>query len=161
MHQTRYEGYIVLAQLKRLCEGLDSDLGDVDVVIETGFDPQRLCYIKGQANVEVSMTCQRCNETMSIELSAEFAYTPVASDFEEDEERPLPERYEPVFINEVGEVSVHDMVEDELILDIPLIAKHDEQDCSASGSNMTWGKIEEVVEKKPNPFAVLKQLKRN
>jgi uncharacterized protein len=162
MHDTCYEGYIVLAQLKRLTSSLGSDEGNVDVKVQTGVDEQGLNFLKGQAQVTISLTCQRCNETMPVDLTTDFAFSPVKIGYVEDEENQLPDHYDPIMINEFGEIGLRDLVEDELILDIPLIAMHDEQDCPATGSNMTWGKIEEeVVEQKPNPFAVLKQLKRN
>ena len=162
IHGTRYEGYIVFAQLKRLTQLCVSGLGDVDVVIETGFDPQGLCFLKGQAKATVTVICQRCNENMIIDLTADFAFSPVSANYVEDEEEPFPERYDPIVVNEFGEVNLTEMIEDELILDIPLIAKHDEQDCPAAKMQMTWGEIDEqVVEQKPNPFAVLKELKRN
>jgi uncharacterized protein len=162
VHSTRYEGYVVLAQLKRLTELCVSDKGDVDVVLETGVDPQGLSFLKGQAKTTVEVICQRCNENMSIDLTADFAYSPVSADFVEDEDNPFPEHYEPLVVNEFGEVRLAEIIEDELILDIPLIPKHDEADCSASDMQMSWGEIEEEVEEeKPNPFAVLNQLKRN
>lgn len=162
VHGTRYEGYIALAHLKRLNENCVSDEGDVDVVLETGFDPQGLAFLKGQAKTTVTVICQRCNENMSIDLTADFAYSPVSAGFVEDEENPLPERYDPIIVNEFGEISLREVIEDELILDIPLIPKHDLKDCKVSDVDMSWGEIEEeVVDEKPNPFAVLKQLKRN
>lgn len=160
-HEISYEGYIVAAELKRLTKSLVSADGDVDVKLQTGTDPRGLNFLKGQVRVSVALTCQRCNENLNIDLESDFAYSPVKIGYEEDEENQLPDYYEPIFINEFGEIALRDLIEDELILDIPLIAMHDEQDCSAAGRNMTWGKIEEVVEEKPNPFAVLKQLKRN
>lgn len=162
VHETRYEGYIVLAQLKRLTSGCVSDEGDVDVVLQTGVDPQGLSFLKGQAKTKVKMTCQRCNEDMSIDLTADFAYSPVSADYLEDEDNPFPDHYEPLVVNEFGEVRLKEVIEDELILDVPLIPKHDDVDCSASDMEMSWGEIEEeVVEQKPNPFAVLDKLKRN
>jgi uncharacterized protein len=160
-HETCYEGYIVLALLKRLTSSLASDIGDVDVKLQTGIDPRGLAFLKGQVRVSTQSICQRCNQNVDIDLQSDFAYSPVKIGYDEDEENQLPEYYDPIFINEFGEIGLRDLIEDELILDVPLIAMHDEQDCPASGKDMTWGKIEEVVEEKPNPFAVLKQLKRN
>ena len=160
-HETCYEGYIVLAQMKRLTVILASDQGNVDVKLQTGVDPRGLSFLKGQARVSASSICQRCNQNVNIDLLADFAYSPVKIGYDDDVDNQLPDYYEPILINEFGEIGLRDLIEDELILDVPLIAMHDEQDCPAAGKDMTWGKIEEVVEEKPNPFAVLKQLKRN
>ena len=161
-HNTHFDGYVVLAKLQRLSETLVSDQGQVMVKLVAGFDEAGQCTLTGHAETTVTTVCQRCNETMSIDLSVDFAYTPVSPNFVEDEDNPLADDIDPVMVNEFGEVSLFDIIEDELILAMPLIAKHDPKDCAISGENMTWGKIDEPVEKpKPNPFAVLKQLKRN
>lgn len=161
-HGTRYEGYVVLKTLKRLTEGLTSDEGDVDVILQTGIDEQGLAFLKGEVSTSVSTICQRCNEQMNIDLRADFAYTPVREGYEEDEENPLPEYYDTVEFNEFGEVALRELVEDELILALPIIPKHDPSECSVSDQDMSFGSIdEEIVEEKPNPFAVLQQLKRN
>ena len=159
-HDTQYEGYMMLKTLKRLTDGLTSDEGDVDVQLQTGIDEQGLAFLKGQAQVTISTVCQRCNENMTIDLQSDFAYSPVKVGFEEDEENPFPEHYEAVEINEFGEVALRELIEDELILSLPLIPKHDGQQCVAQ--DLSFGEIEEeIVEEKPNPFAVLQQLKRN
>jgi uncharacterized protein len=161
-HQTSYKGYVALAQLKRLTQSLTCTEGDVDVNIQTGIDERGLNFLKGEATVAGQVVCQRCNENMTLDLAAEFAYSPVKAGYEDDEDNQLPEYYEPVQVNEFGEIALRDLIEDELILEVPLITMHDEQDCPAAGRDMSWGEIEEeVVEEKPNPFAVLKQLKRN
>jgi uncharacterized protein len=161
-HETCYEGIFVLKQLKRLIVNLTADQGNVDVKVQTGKDERGLTFLKGSARVSVSAICQRCSENMCFDLKCDFAYSPVKRGYEEDEENQLPDYYDPLDVNEFGEVSLRDLIEDELLLSLPLIVKHSLQDCSAADREMTWGKIEEVVEEeKPNPFAVLKQLKRN
>lgn len=163
VHGTRYEGYVVLKTLKRFTEALTSEEGDVDVILQTGVDEQGLSFLKGEVQVTVSTICQRCNEQMNLDLQADFAYTPVKPGYVEDEEYPLPDHYETIEVNEFGEVALRELIEDELILSMPLIAKHDEQDCPGADRPMSFGEIEEeeIVEDKPNPFAVLQQLKRN
>ncbi|MGR5457409.1 YceD family protein, partial [Vibrio alfacsensis] len=64
-------------------------------------------------------------------------------------------------LNEYGEVDLIQLVEDEFILNLPQVAMHDIADCSVDSNNMVFGDIpEEVPEDKPNPFDVLKSLKR-
>ena len=122
VHDNRYEGYIVLAQLKRLTASLGTIEGNVDVIVKTGTDDQGLNFLKGEAQVTVKLTCQRCNEDMPVDLTADFAYSPVSIGYEEDEENQLPDHYDPIMVNEFGEIGLRDLIEDELILDIPLIA---------------------------------------
>ncbi len=162
VHGTRYEGYTPLKTLKRFTEGLTSDEGDVDVVLQTGVDEQGLSFLKGEVKSTVSSICQRCNEQMNIDLHTDFAYTPVRQGYEEDEDNPLPDYYDTIEINEFGEVSLKELIEDELILAMPIIPKHEIDQCGVSEQDMSFGHIdEEIIEEKPNPFAVLQQLKRN
>ena len=66
-----------------------------------------------------------------------------------------------VDLNEYGEIDLIQLVEDEFILNLPQIAKHEEADCSVKSDNLVFGEIpEEIVEEKPNPFDVLKNLKK-
>ena len=162
-HSTSYEGYMVLAGLKRFTQDLNNNEGDVDIKMQTGFDEQGLAFVKGEAKTQVTLTCQRCNEDMNIDLHCEFAWSPVKPGYDDDGEAALPEYYEPVEVNEFGEIDLRALVEDELILSLPIIPMHDVQDCPARDMPTSYGKIDDEVETetKPNPFAVLNQLKRH
>ncbi len=152
-----YEGIVPPKDLPRLVEAVVNVERDVDVKIECGVDEQGLLFIKGKASAEVTTTCQRCNNDMKLDLASDFAFSPVKEEDEDDE--LLPERYEPLELERFDEIDLKRLVEDELILALPLIAMHDDADCNASQQDMSWGEIEE--EEKPNPFDVLKQIKRN
>ena len=54
-------------------------------------------------------------------------------------------------------MNLRELVEEELILMIPLIPRHELEDCKAPADSV-WGELPEELEK-PNPFDVLKQLK--
>ena len=60
-------------------------------------------------------------------------------------------------LDENGEVNLRELVEDELLLAIPLIPRHELEDCQ-SDSDSVWGELPEELDK-PNPFDVLKKLK--
>ena len=72
-----YEGVILLAGLTRLSQSLINSEGDVAVRVECGTDQQGLTVIQGSASCEVSVTCERCGEPMTLSLDCNFAYTPV------------------------------------------------------------------------------------
>ena len=116
-----------------------------------------MSYFSGTASVSVILTCQRCNQPFEVDITAQFAYAPVSSKQGAEE---LPERYEAIETNEFGEVNLHGLIEDELILAMPLVARHAPEDCSVDRDAMTWGEIEEDEKPSDNPFAVLQELKR-
>ena len=153
-----YDGIIQASLFKRLVETTEGVKRDAEVSLSFGMDEQRLVVISGKANIEVGLECQRCNEVFAHESEVHFTYTPYRGEKTEEE---APEEYDLVDLNEYGEVDLIQLVEDEFILNLPQIAMHDEADCSVDSDNMVFGEIpEEIVEEKPNPFDVLKSLKK-
>ncbi|MDG3087620.1 23S rRNA accumulation protein YceD [Vibrio hannami] len=153
-----YNGIIQVSLLKRVAESVEGVKRDAEVSLSFELDEQRLVVISGKANVEVDLECQRCNEVFAHECEVQFTYTPYYS---EKSEQDAPEEYDLVDLNEYGEVDLIQLVEDEFILGLPQVAMHDEADCSVDSSNLVFGDLpEEIVEEKPNPFEVLKNLKR-
>lgn len=153
-----YQGIIQVSLMKRLAEFTEGVKRDAEVTLSFELDEQRLVVISGKANVEVDLECQRCNEIFAHLCEVEFTTTPVYS---EKSEQDAPEEYDLVDLNEYGELDLIKLVEDEFILELPQIPMHDESECSVQSNNMVFGDLpEEVLEEKPNPFDVLKNLKR-
>ena len=99
--------------------------------------------------------CQRCLEPMVHGVTAEALFGIVSS--AEDAEQ-LPERYEPLIVAERS-LFVADLVEDELLLSLPLVPKHAEKDCPAAQRLAQANEEAGEAEDKVNPFAVLSRLK--
>ncbi len=153
-----YDGIIQVSLFRRLAELTQGVKRDAEVSLSFGLDEQRLVVISGKGNIEVDLQCQRCNEDFSSEINIEFTYTPFYS---EKSEQDAPEEYDLVDLNEYGEVDLIQLIEDEFILALPIVPMHDEADCSVNSDNLVFGELpEEVAEDKPNPFDVLKGLKR-
>lgn len=153
-----FDGIIQVSLFKRLEESVEGVKRDAQVNVSFGHDEQRLVVISGKANIEVDLECQRCNEVFTHLCEVQFTYTPYYSEKSEEE---APEEYDLVDLNEYGELDLIQLVEDEFILALPQIAMHDEADCSVNSNNLVFGEIpEEIVEDKPNPFDVLKSLKK-
>ena len=72
----------------------------------------------------------------------------------------LPEAYEPVEVDEHGEVNLLQLFEDELIISLPIVPLHAEDACTVTEDDMTFGKRKPEQERQ-NPFAVLQELKRD
>ncbi|QMV14955.1 23S rRNA accumulation protein YceD [Vibrio spartinae] len=152
-----YDGIIQVGLFKRLEEAAEGVKCDADVSLSFGFDEQRLVVISGKASIEVDLQCQRCNEVFPHRCDVDFTYTPNLGKKSED----APESYDLVDRNEFGEVDLIQLVEDEFIIGLPQVAMHDQSDCRVDSDNMVFGDIpDEVPEDKPNPFDVLKSLKR-
>ncbi|ACA31920.1 23S rRNA accumulation protein YceD [Histophilus somni] len=152
-----YQGCYVSNQVTRLAESVVKVLSDVQVTLSFFVDPQKLTVMKGRASVDVELECQRCGCPFSQSLECEFSYSPV-SDLGKINE--LPEIYEPIELNEFGEIDLIGTVEDELIVALPIVPMHSSEHCEVSVAEQVFGELPEELAKKPNPFAVLASLKK-
>lgn len=157
--RSSYDGIVPLRDLSRLTEQLQSDAGDVEVVVDCGTDEQGLVFLQGEARAELQVTCQRCGEPMTLPVNCSFAYTPVKEGADDSDLEDIPERYDVIERNEFGEINLRMLVEDELILALPLFPMHEAGLCNPEQVQMSWGEIEPEPEK-PNPFAILQELKK-
>ncbi|SHH22426.1 23S rRNA accumulation protein YceD [Ferrimonas marina] len=159
--QLRYEGLLPAKVLKRVNGASAGDCTDVDVSVECGVDVQGIVYLKGKAVTELTLICQRCMEPMKHPVAVEFAFSPVTDESQIDE---LPDAYEPVELDENGEVHLQQLIEDEVLLGFPIVASHDGEGCKMASRDVVVGRVNEPkpADKQPkNPFAVLETLKRN
>ena len=70
----------------------------------------------------------------------------------------LPESYEPLLVNEPT-VSLLEMIEDELLLSLPLVIRHEESECQLK-QEYSNGATDDHEGPAEHPFAVLEQLKK-
>ena len=152
-----YEGFVERAQLERLAESVVDVQGDIEAKLSFGTDAQGLTVVEGTAHAHVKLECQRCGDPFDYHCDVEFIYTPLSPKIEEDE---LPDVYEPIELDENGEINLHQLLEDELILNLPIVPMHDEHECRRAGMQMSWGEIAPADER-PNPFAALNNLKHS
>lgn len=151
---TRLAGVIPLEKMPRLAQCLTASAGAAAVEAEFASGPGERTIVRGQATARVQLTCQRCLESMEWPLEARFALALVG---DEDDVASLPEEYEPLLWPD-GVGSLPALVEDELLLALPAVARHsDTADCGPVEGLMRTDAEHEVSD--DNPFAVLNQLK--
>lgn len=124
---------------------------------ERDADGRKLVHV--QIATEASLTCQRCLGPVTLRLQAEARLAPLAA---EAQAVQLPSQYEPLLAGDEG-VSIAELLEDELILALPLVAMHeDESECAAGGCVSPPDAVPTpVADGKPNPFAALSALLKN
>ncbi len=117
-------------------------------------DENRLFRIVGSVETSLPLVCQRCMQPMQHQLSGIFNMAIVSNDAEAEE---LPAEFEP-YIDSGVPVKLQDFIEDELLLAMPLVSLHEEQECPAASKpkENIFGHEQTVRE---NPFAELKKLK--
>ncbi len=148
------EGVFKLSDMTRLLAECESRSEQVQVSVKFDVDERGLTVMSGSGSALVALTCQRCNEDFDHLLEVNFTFSPAKN---EEAAEKIPSYYDVVELDENGEVNLRELVEEELILMIPLIPRHDLEDCSADADSV-WGELPEELEK-PNPFDVLKQIK--
>jgi len=147
-------GLVPLSELTRLQGVLASNQGNAEAWCSFSRDEEYryLVLVKVQAKVEVH--CQRCLESMPIMVETENQLAIVGDD---EQAGQLPARLDPwVVIEEQG--SLWSLVEDELILGIPIVSYHDSEECKKLLDDYQQPP-EETEAVSENPFKVLEQLK--
>ncbi|WP_100641100.1 23S rRNA accumulation protein YceD [Alteromonas facilis] len=152
-----YVGVIATKDMVRLLDAVIRCDEYANVKVKFEKDAQGLVIFHGSVSVDVSLSCQRCNGELAHSLDLSFCFSPVQGVEQADE---IPEAYEPIEVNEYGEIDLFQLLEDELILGLPLVPLHAEEQCSVKPEDMTFGQIAEEPTRE-NPFAVLKELKRD
>ena len=150
------QGSLQLADLERLCDPLSDNVGTVQAKFDFERDEQHVVVIHSELEVEVKMVCQRCLELVALPIRSECHYAVVK---EGADTQSLPKGYD---VLEVGEdpLDLMTLVEDELLLALPIVPAHDPEDCQQpAGANEPEPSQDEVS--RSNPFSVLAQLKRD
>jgi uncharacterized protein len=151
---THLHGTLLVKNLERLGESLMTPAGEVTVDLQFGIDQQRIRFLKGHCETELTLQCQRCLEPFQYKIVGNFNSAIVGS---EEAEKELPESYDPLLIDpENSTLNLQDLVEEELIISLPIVFKHDLQDCKIKTPYFVAG---DAVNEKESPFKVIEFLK--
>lgn len=151
----RFEGEIPLADLKRLQEMLyleDADQQQRNIRVKFEFLRSEfdIPMLKGHLQTNLALECQRCLQSLEMPLELDFSLLIDASD------EIVQHGSQDTLYSDDGWIDIVEVVEDELILAIPLVAMHENRACN---SNWRASAITAETVRKENPFAVLQQLK--
>lgn len=148
--ETSLSGQLNIDQMQRLLALIESNQGLVNFELEFSRDDQGNTVIRGSVETTLDMLCQRCFKSMSFDLSGNISLQVVATI---EASRECPDQFEPLLL-EQDEVRLDELVEDEILLALPLSPLHDTPECHAEEAG------NESAVKKENPFSVLKKLKQ-
>jgi uncharacterized protein len=148
----RFEGTLPLSAFARLRDSLVDAEGECRFVLEFGRDVGDQAFAEVRAEAELPLLCQRTLERYLHRVRLVQQLGLITSEAQED---ALPEQMEPLLVPESGEMPAIDLVEDELILALPVVPINPDSELPSQ----EWH--EEAEEEKQNPFGVLAQLKDN
>jgi uncharacterized protein len=147
-----------MARLNEATQGLG--MRDARVELWVFMEASGICMLYGNYCATVMMTCQRCLQPAEIELRGKLELALIRA---EDETALVNTEHEFFQLDRDGKLNIVDMIEEELLLSLPLIPMHvDYADCDDTMlSILKRNSTEGVSESKRNAFAVLKGLKTN
>lgn len=149
------EGRLPLSALTRLRDSLVDDEGEVRFSIDFDHDALKVPYAELRIEAELPLECQRTLERFLLPVRIEQRLGLIRS---ESEEAALPPDYEPLLMPEDGMLRTAELVEDELILAVPVVPVSPGSD----PVERDWSQPDAAAEpERPNPFAALASLKKN
>lgn len=152
-----FEDRLPVSRFERLVEGLLSDSGTLSVKVGFLVGDEGFRELIGSVSGDVEVLCQRCMEPMSFHLSADIH---LAFAFHEEMAKSLPKHLDAVVCTPDEHIELVDLIQDDLILNLPQFAKHPEGACEIQ-TVFADPDDNDVVqdEEKSNPFSILAQIK--
>jgi len=151
-----FEGTLPIASLKRLCEALAGSEGEVSFELHFGRDELDTSYIHVRAQASLELTCQRTLDPFMLPVVVDTRLGLIRS---EREEAGLPPDCEPLLVAENGRLDPSSVIEDELLLALPLVPVNPDSSLPDEVTGSHPADAAEV-EQKENPFAILRELKK-
>ncbi len=81
---------------------------------------------------------QRCGIPFAHRVHTTYCFSPVIND---EQAEALPESYEPIEVDEFGEADLLAMIEDEIILSLPVVPLHESEHCEVYEAERVFGKL--------------------
>jgi uncharacterized protein len=175
------KGDLRLSDCNRLVEFLSPDISQkleksntdscteschvIHLEFDFGVDDFANRYVKGYITTKLLLTCQRCMQAMENPVEINLALAFIKN---KKQEKEISGLYDSFYIENSEPIDFYALVEDEVILSLPLIAKHEDENCLSmvldeknkqiDDIDIAFADAEEEAKKK-NPFAILQQLK--
>ena len=148
----QFEGALPLSAMSRLGGSLADSEGECRFALEFGQDALQVPYVELSIEAGLPLVCQRSLERFVFPVQTVQRLGLIR---DEAEEAALPPGYEALLLDEDGLVRPLDLVQDELVLALPVVPV-------APGSEpveRTWSAGEEELQA-ASPFAALASLKK-
>ncbi len=151
----KISGEVQFAKLPRLLEILETPQGVLRYTVQGGVDKQGTHFLDVGVAGQGRLRCQRCLNGMDypVHLETRLLLRDQASlDVLDDNVTGGEEEFDSILAD--AHLNVLDLLEDEILLSLPIAPKHELDDCQAANG-------ENVEREEKKPFAVLVNLKRN
>lgn len=150
-----FQGVLPIAAMPRLREVLAEATGEARYELDFGRDEFGTAYLDLRVQAPLSLICQRSLEPFVLPVTLHSRLGLIR---EEREEAALPPDCEPLLVAEDGKLNPADVIEDELLLALPLVPVNPD---SVLPDEVTSHDTDEpVAARTDNPFAILRELKK-
>ncbi|TAL73894.1 MAG: DNA-binding protein [Rhodanobacter sp.] len=151
-----FAGTLPIAMLKRLCEVLASTAGELEYRLDFGTDALGIDGVDVHVQAPLTLLCQRTLEPFVLPVTVAIRLGLIRR---EQDEAGLPPECEPLLVAEDGQLHPADVIEDELLLAVPLVPIN--PDSSLPDAVLADDVADAAAdEQQDNPFAVLRGLKQ-
>jgi uncharacterized protein len=159
-------GFLEISALPRVAEEASSiEPGDgFDWEVKTHFanspgsEPQQILELAVKGRIH--LVCQSCLQDFGLDLTQDSRFVLVATEEEADAFPMEDDQLEPLVASQ--HFDLLGLIEDEILLSMPLIPKHPEGACQPHASSFgEVGEAQDASEKPQNPFNILKNMKKN
>lgn len=147
-------GVLQIGEMERLQGSLSDSSGDAAVELTFETDERGHPVVHGMVVAELALACQNCLQTYRQPVTANMRLAVVAN---EEQAEMVSGDHEPLLVSE-GQLFLMDMIEDELILALPIIPRHPEGECPQEQTTVDGEGGQPAAD---NPFAVLRSLKKD
>ena len=150
-----FEGSLPVSGLTRLVEVLAAPDGEVTYTVDFDRDEFGVAYAAIRANAPLTVTCQRTLEPFVLPVVID---TRLGLITDERDEAALPPGYEALLVEDDGHVAMAAVIEDELLLALPLVPVN--PDSTLPEELVAPDEEPPSSGRTDNPFAVLGELKK-
>lgn len=145
-----FDGVWPVSDFSRLAEVVCSKQGEVTARLKFATRAGTNC-LDGHVQAEIELRCERCLDSVKQHIESDFRFGLITS---EDEADSLPKEFEPLLAQNY-ELSLLQLVEDEVLLSLPIVARHDEECSEILKKHKDDDRVQQDTYK---PFAALKDL---
>lgn len=146
-----------VAALERLCGALAGSEGEVSFRLDFGRDELGTDYVDVHAQAPLTMICQRTLEPFVLPVTVDNRLGLIR---QERDEAGLPPGCEPLLVAGDGRLHPADVIEDELLLVLPLVPVNPDSSLPDAVTDRGAAGQGDAAEQENNPFAVLRELKK-
>jgi len=152
-----FAGTLPISAMPRLCEALAGTEGTAEYALDFGRDEFGTAYLDVRVKAPLTLLCQRTLEPFVLPMTVETRLGLIKA---EREESALPPGSEPLLVSEDGRLNPSEVIEDELLLVLPLVPVNPDSTLPDEVVGPGPEESSDGEGRSDNPFAVLRELKK-